>query len=97
MQEYIRSLVTSLTRRNHACVVSRRFIGVIVSKTICLVEQVLVSGGVDSTVCAALLRNALREDQVIALHIDNGKLILGCLYFIIAVYPRSISKHKLLQ
>ncbi|KAG6447713.1 GMP synthase [glutamine-hydrolyzing] isoform X1 [Manduca sexta] len=33
---------------------------------------VLVSGGVDSTVCAALLRTALREDQVIALHIDNG-------------------------
>ncbi|XP_049703918.2 GMP synthase [glutamine-hydrolyzing] isoform X1 [Helicoverpa armigera] len=33
---------------------------------------VLVSGGVDSTVCAALLRHALREDQVIALHIDNG-------------------------
>ncbi|XP_048482336.1 GMP synthase [glutamine-hydrolyzing] isoform X2 [Plutella xylostella] len=33
---------------------------------------VLVSGGVDSTVCAALIRKALREDQVIALHIDNG-------------------------
>ncbi|XP_050664667.1 GMP synthase [glutamine-hydrolyzing] isoform X2 [Leptidea sinapis] len=33
---------------------------------------VLVSGGVDSTVCAALLRTALREDQLIALHIDNG-------------------------
>ncbi|XP_004923976.1 GMP synthase [glutamine-hydrolyzing] [Bombyx mandarina] len=33
---------------------------------------VLVSGGVDSTVCAALLRTVLREDQVIALHIDNG-------------------------
>lgn len=32
----------------------------------------LVSGGVDSTVCAALLRCALKEDQVIALHIDNG-------------------------
>lgn len=32
----------------------------------------LVSGGVDSTVCAALLHKALREDQVIALHIDNG-------------------------
>lgn len=32
----------------------------------------LVSGGVDSTVCAALLHRALREDQVIALHIDNG-------------------------
>lgn len=32
----------------------------------------LVSGGVDSTVCAALLHCALKEDQVIALHIDNG-------------------------
>ncbi|KAF4521610.1 hypothetical protein B566_EDAN006652 [Ephemera danica] len=32
----------------------------------------LVSGGVDSTVCAALLHKALREDQVIAVHIDNG-------------------------
>lgn len=32
----------------------------------------LLSGGVDSTVCAALLRKALREDQVIAVHIDNG-------------------------
>lgn len=32
----------------------------------------LVSGGVDSTVCAALLHKALCEDQVIAVHIDNG-------------------------
>ncbi|UXI19383.1 H/ACA ribonucleoprotein complex subunit 3 [Sarcoptes scabiei] len=32
----------------------------------------LVSGGVDSTVCAALLRKALNPDQVIAIHIDNG-------------------------
>ena len=32
----------------------------------------LVSGGVDSTVCAALLHKALSDDQVIALHIDNG-------------------------
>ncbi|XP_015927877.1 GMP synthase [glutamine-hydrolyzing] isoform X8 [Parasteatoda tepidariorum] len=32
----------------------------------------LVSGGVDSTVCAALLNRALKEDQVIAIHIDNG-------------------------
>jgi len=34
--------------------------------------QLLVSGGVDSTVCAALLHKALRRDQVIAVHIDNG-------------------------
>ncbi|KAL0275251.1 UNVERIFIED_CONTAM: hypothetical protein PYX00_003165 [Menopon gallinae] len=32
----------------------------------------LVSGGVDSTVCAALLHKALRPEQVIAVHIDNG-------------------------
>ncbi len=34
--------------------------------------QMLVSGGVDSTVCAALLHKALKDEQVIALHIDNG-------------------------
>ncbi|XP_077998045.1 GMP synthase [glutamine-hydrolyzing]-like isoform X2 [Glandiceps talaboti] len=33
---------------------------------------VLVSGGVDSTVCAALLHKALDDEQVIAVHIDNG-------------------------
>ncbi|XP_071945731.1 GMP synthase [glutamine-hydrolyzing]-like [Antedon mediterranea] len=33
---------------------------------------VLVSGGVDSTVCAALLYKALDEEQVFAVHIDNG-------------------------
>lgn len=32
----------------------------------------MVSGGVDSTVCAALLHKALRPEQVIAVHIDNG-------------------------
>lgn len=32
----------------------------------------LLSGGVDSTVCAALLHKALKKDQVIAIHIDNG-------------------------
>lgn len=32
----------------------------------------LISGGVDSTVCAALLHKALNKDQVIAFHIDNG-------------------------
>ena len=34
--------------------------------------QVLLSGGVDSTVCTALLNRALNQDQVIAVHIDNG-------------------------
>lgn len=33
---------------------------------------VLVSGGVDSTVCAALLTKAIGTDKVKALHIDNG-------------------------
>jgi len=32
----------------------------------------LLSGGVDSTVCTALLHKALEADQVIAVHIDNG-------------------------
>lgn len=32
----------------------------------------LLSGGVDSTVCAALLHKALQSDQIIAIHIDNG-------------------------
>ncbi|XP_077015487.1 GMP synthase [glutamine-hydrolyzing]-like [Tamandua tetradactyla] len=33
---------------------------------------VLLSGRVDSTVCTALLNHALNQDQVIAVHIDNG-------------------------
>eukprot|EP00456_Euglypha_rotunda_P012443 TRINITY_DN13533_c0_g1_i7.p1 TRINITY_DN13533_c0_g1~~TRINITY_DN13533_c0_g1_i7.p1 ORF type:complete len:582 (-),score=78.95 TRINITY_DN13533_c0_g1_i7:107-1852(-) len=33
---------------------------------------VLVSGGVDSTVCATLLSKALKPDQVYALHVDTG-------------------------
>ncbi|XP_031552012.1 GMP synthase [glutamine-hydrolyzing]-like [Actinia tenebrosa] len=32
----------------------------------------LLSGGVDSTVCAALLHKALGVDKVVAVHIDNG-------------------------
>lgn len=32
----------------------------------------LLSGGVDSTVCAALLHKALQREQIIAIHIDNG-------------------------
>ncbi|XP_014276827.1 GMP synthase [glutamine-hydrolyzing] isoform X1 [Halyomorpha halys] len=37
----------------------------------------LVSGGVDSTVCAALLHKALPREQVIAVHIDNGFMRKG--------------------
>lgn len=33
---------------------------------------VMVSGGVDSAVCAALLRRAIGADRVTAVHIDNG-------------------------
>jgi 7-cyano-7-deazaguanine synthase in queuosine biosynthesis len=38
--------------------------------------QLLCSGGVDSTVCAALLRVALPPNQVMAVHIDNGDDLL---------------------
>lgn len=38
---------------------------------------VLLSGGVDSTVCAALLHRALDKAQVIAVHIDNGFMRLS--------------------
>ena len=33
---------------------------------------VMVSGGVDSAVCAALLHKALGKDRVTAIHIDTG-------------------------
>eukprot|EP00127_Corallochytrium_limacisporum_P002193 Clim_evm87s108 gene=Clim_evmTU87s108 len=38
---------------------------------------VLVSGGVDSSVCAALLNKALGNEKVVALHIDNGFMRLN--------------------
>lgn len=34
--------------------------------------KLMVSGGVDSTVCAALLNRALGSDKLYAIHIDNG-------------------------
>ncbi|KAI6232931.1 Glutamine amidotransferase [Aphelenchoides fujianensis] len=37
----------------------------------------MVSGGVDSTVCAALLHRALGKDSVVAIHIDNGRVSSG--------------------
>ena len=37
----------------------------------------LVSGGVDSTVCTALLSRALGADRVVAAHIDNGFMRLN--------------------
>ena len=39
--------------------------------------QMLLSGGVDSTVCAALLRKSLKSDQIRAIHIDNGFMRKG--------------------
>ncbi|XP_043252177.1 GMP synthase [glutamine-hydrolyzing] [Colletes gigas] len=42
----------------------------------------LVSGGVDSTVCAALLHKALSKEQVIALHINNGFMRKGETQFV---------------
>ena len=44
-----------------------------------LVEQfvVLVSGGVDSTVCAALLLKALPVNKIYAIHIDHGFMRLN--------------------
>lgn len=53
------------SREEECCSYIRKIVGS--SKVL-----MLVSGGVDSTVCAALLHRALNKDQVIAFHIDNG-------------------------
>jgi len=37
----------------------------------------LLSGGVDSTVAATIMRQALRPEQIIAIHIDNGFMRKG--------------------
>ena len=44
--------------------------------TICF-SQSLVSGGVDSTVCTALLCKAIGQERVTAVHIDNGFMRKG--------------------
>ena len=38
----------------------------------CVLYQSLVSGGVDSAVCTALLNAALGPENVVVVHIDNG-------------------------
>lgn len=37
-----------------------------------------MSGGVDSTVCAALLSKCLNPNQIIIVHVDNGELTIFC-------------------
>ena len=44
----------------------------IFAKNYAFFPQSLVSGGVDSAVCTALLNAALGPEKVIAVHIDNG-------------------------
>lgn len=56
----------TITNREHGCI---KYIRDQVGQNKVLV---LLSGGVDSTVCAALLHRALDREQVIAMHIDNG-------------------------
>lgn len=52
-------------RVNQLCEQIREFVG---DKTVI----VLMSGGVDSTVCFALISKAINSDQVIGIHIDTG-------------------------
>lgn len=57
----------TMKSREQECIDSIRQTVGATDKVLCL-----LSGGVDSTVCAALFRRALNADQVIAFHIDNG-------------------------
>ncbi len=42
----------------------------------------LVSGGIDSTVCSALLYRALGKDRVVAIHVDNGFMRYNESYYV---------------
>ncbi|GMT15158.1 hypothetical protein PFISCL1PPCAC_6455 [Pristionchus fissidentatus] len=57
----------SMESREEACIAEIRSIVGEKQKVL-----VMVSGGVDSTVCAALLHRALGAERVTAVHIDNG-------------------------
>jgi GMP synthase (glutamine-hydrolysing) len=48
----------------------------------------LVSGGVDSTVCFALLNRALGPDRVVGVHIDNGLMRRGESAFVAETFAR---------
>lgn len=64
---------------NNKVLVSEKFqypICFVINISIPLPLQLLVSGGVDSSVCAALLRRALHPSQIIAVHVDNGRLLI---------------------
>lgn len=57
----------TMKSREQECIDSIKSIVGPTDKVLCL-----LSGGVDSTVCAALFRRALNAEQVVAFHIDNG-------------------------
>lgn len=57
---------TLASRKESAIAAIRKKVGS-ESKVVCL-----LSGGVDSSVCAALLKEAIGAERIIALHIDNG-------------------------
>lgn len=57
----------TMKSREQECIDQIRSIVGPTDKVLCL-----LSGGVDSTVCAALFRRALNAEQVVAFHIDNG-------------------------
>merc|ERR1719486_756385 len=65
-----RGLFTPASREEHLVEQIRETVGK--ATVLCL-----VSGGVDSTVCCALLAKALGPENVVAAHIDNGFMRLN--------------------